>query len=624
MTNKLTRSGYSYTIPETPYQPGRPGYWVHSTYTVTTPATIRKFSSGQGASGMWASVSGGLPANALPSESATVNSPDGFVWVTAESSSGGGGAATTTTYTISTWVPPVPAVPASPSRRIDSPPPGWTAFARSQASVTGNARAEFYVSAQAAGVAIGLAPLAAPAAGYGHIRHGLMFADGAVRNLNTGADCGSYTDASKAEVRVEQGTVSFWVGGVQVGSEASGYSLGEPLHLSAVLFGNGDFVNSPVLVQINAGTSTAALSKLSAFGGDHNASYSAARLGPLTARSSVASRSRAGLPALMGASADRPYGGSQASLAGLSVSSYGGALAGAPTAESFAQLAAATATSVVLVGGTGTAGATLGAMSGLSADRPYGASRAIMAPAQALSYTLSTGTAFLLDDATWLVDVPMLGTTVNDARMTAAVSVDVPTTAAGQLQTVELRDHVTLDVVFSFTGEALADARDVIWFDVPLDVPGAFMDAWSVNADTGGSSTYDNFAFNSLACIGGRYFGAGEGGIFELVGDTDDGQPVRASLDLGLRNFGTSNLKTVDTCFLGMAATGHLYVKVLAEGNEHLYKTRSFSPQMQAQRVVFGRGLRTNYVGLQIFNEGGADFELDGLEFALTDLSRRV
>lgn len=632
MTNKLIRSGYSYTIPETLPQPGRPGYWVHTTYTVEVP--VRPIWSAGGGSSSGASGDLPLGGYRVGNEGTWVRVTDSYgaqrwVWMPTGASSGGSGGAWTTgptvtkTFTESTWVPPVPAVPGSPARRIDSPPAGWTAFARSVKAVRGNAHAEFYVSAAASGVAIGLAPLAQPEAGYGHIPRGLLFNDGAVRNLRTGASYGSYSDGSKVEIDVSYGTINYRIGGQTVGSEPGDFALGAPLYLSAALYGNGDYVDQPVLTENQAGASVAQLSALAAFGGRAGATRSVATLSGLAAVSSPAARSRATLRPLAAFGGRSGAAGSTAALQALAVESYGGALVTVPATESFAQLGAPVAASVLLVGATGQGTATLGALGGLSSDRPYGYSRVTLRPPVALSYQQDAGTAYILDDAVVYVDVPMVGTTVNDVRMTPAVSVDVPTTA-GQLQTVELRDHVTLDVVFSFTGEALADARDVIWFDVPLDVPGAFMDAWSVNADTGGSSTYDNFAFNSLACIGGRYFGAGEGGIFELVGDTDDGQPVRASLDLGLRNFGTSNLKTVDTCFLGMAATGHLYVKVLAEGNEHLYKTRSFSPQMQAQRVVFGRGLRTNYVGLQIFNEGGADFELDGLEFALTDLSRRV
>lgn len=641
MTNKLIRSGYSYTVPEVLPRPARPGYWVHTTYTVEVPIRPIWSYSNSGGAGGGAQTSDDIVSDLLRtggyaykvgSAGMWVRVGDGYggaryVWVPGEASGGGAwnsGMTRTETYTVSTWVPPVAAVPGTPARRVDAPPLGWTSFARSVKSVRGNATAEFYAGPRAAGVAIGLAPLAQPQSGYGHISRGLLLSDGLVRNLHTGENYGPYGEDTKVEIALAYDQVTYRVGGVEVGTEPGGYALGASLYLSAAMFGNGDYVDSPKLTEAQAGTSLAPLRGLSAFGGDHaGAGVSQAVLPPLTAQAGVVARSLAVFGSMTSFSADRPGGSSRAGLTRVSAESYGGVLVTVPNTESFAQFSGLEAASVVLVGATGTGSATLVGLGGLSSDRPYGTSSAALRAPVALSYQIDAEMAFLLDEAVAYVDVPMLGITVNDARMTAAVSVDVPTTA-GQLQTVELRDHVTLDVVFSFTGEALVDARDVIWFDVPLDVPGAFMDAWSVNADTGGSSTYDNFAFNSLACIGGRYFGAGEGGIFELVGDTDDGQPVRASLDLGLRNFGTSNLKTVDTCFLGMAATGHLYVKVLAEGNEHLYKTRSFSPQMQAQRVVFGRGLRTNYVGLQIFNEGGADFELDGLEFALTDLSRRV
>ena len=182
----------------------------------------------------------------------------------------------------------------------------------------------------------------------------------------------------------------------------------------------------------------------------------------------------------------------------------------------------------------------------------------------------------------------------------------------------------TFDVESWALADNLADARDVFWFDVPMEVPAEDVDAWAVNLDGFGSTTYSGFPFNSFANIGGRYFGAAMTGIHELEGDDDAGAPIQASIDFGVVSFGSTLKKTVAEAYLGMSGTGHLFLKIVADGQEFIYRTRSYSEHMRAQRVTLGKGLRPNYAGLQLFNDDGADFALDSVEFVPVTLSRRI
>ncbi|MNY38694.1 hypothetical protein D3C86_1733350 [compost metagenome] len=135
---------------------------------------------------------------------------------------------------------------------------------------------------------------------------------------------------------------------------------------------------------------------------------------------------------------------------------------------------------------------------------------------------------------------------------------------------------------------------------------------------------YRSYPFNSFAVIDGKHYGASAEGLFLLEGDDDAGEPIHASFDLGEMDFGTAELKTITECYVGLSAKGNLFLKVIAEGREFIYKTRSFSEHMQQQRITPGKGLKTNYVTVQFFNEGGADFEIDSVRFVVADLSRRI
>lgn len=161
-----------------------------------------------------------------------------------------------------------------------------------------------------------------------------------------------------------------------------------------------------------------------------------------------------------------------------------------------------------------------------------------------------------------------------------------------------------------------------------LGVPDSDSETWVMNLGTQGTTNYTNYGFNSFALIGQRYYGAGPDGIFVLDGDTDAGEPIRANWSVGELDFGTALQKTISHAYVGMSAKGNLFMKVLVgEGDEaraYVYKTRSFSQSLKQQRIVCGQGLKANYATIEFYNEEGADFEIDTVEFHVADLKRRI
>ena len=157
--------------------------------------------------------------------------------------------------------------------------------------------------------------------------------------------------------------------------------------------------------------------------------------------------------------------------------------------------------------------------------------------------------------------------------------------------------------------------------------PGAEDDGsetWAVNLATSGSTKYDNYGFNSFAMFNGRYYGARDDGVSVLEGNTDAGELIRANVDFGVHDFGNQQKVTVDECFVGMSGKGNLFLKLTANGKAYIYKTQNFTDKLQQQRIKPGKGLRTNYVHLELYNEQGADFEIDTVKFTVIDLSRKL
>lgn len=147
---------------------------------------------------------------------------------------------------------------------------------------------------------------------------------------------------------------------------------------------------------------------------------------------------------------------------------------------------------------------------------------------------------------------------------------------------------------------------------------------WVVNAETGASTRYEKYLFNSFAQIGDSYFGCSSAGIYQLDGDDDAGTPVQAMVSFGKQDFGTSALKRVTNIYAGTSSGGKLFVKVLVEGQSYLYEARDASGELQVQRFDLGRGLRANYLEFELYNADGDDFELASVEFAAVPLSRRI
>lgn len=612
MSNSLHRIGTSYVVPARPFRAARPAYISTSTTTSTygqqstavaqafvpvtveymgTPGGVRLFNSTQF-----------QPAK-----------PSGMVSAVARPKAG-----TTSTQTL---VPADAGDPGAPAQRTDFPPMGWTSFGRSIQGTHLGGVFRFTPTKPATGIAIGATPYAAsPASGYAHITHGLMFTAGEVRSLRTGAFYGTYSLGDEFSV-ITGSTVTFSKNGSTLGSEASTLATGETLYLGAAFYAAGDSVDDPTIEAIFDGTSTANMPAFTAASADSEHAESRAVLPALAAESDVLARSLAVLPGLAGASSQAAYAQSLGAFPALTGTSYGGTLTVVSMNTSSVLLAPLAAASVLLVGETGSSEGDLAPLVGLASDRPYGESLAIMKPVDALTggmvFNMAAGVDFFL----FTVWVEALTINTVDVRDTFDLSFDM---AATSTATVDARDAFEITVAMSAIGDGFADARDAFTFAVALLAADDEGDAWAVNLDGFGSTTYSNFRFNSFANVGGRYFGAAMTGIHELDGDTDAGAPIRASVDFGDVSFGNSLKKTVSEAYLGMSASGHLLLKINAEGREFIYRTRSYSEHMQQQRVTLGKGLRPNYAGLQLFNEDGADFALDSVEFVPITLSRRT
>lgn len=558
------------------------------------------------------------------------------------------------TVTQTVTIPGDPGEPATPEERIDYPPLGWTAFANSVGSILGG-YAEFKVEDHVNGAVVGLTALGAPEEGYSHIQHGLLFTGGHVYRVPSGYDYGPYdrddvfritstigggatywappTPPSglpfgpwtPAPVGLSSPTIdlefSFSMNGSGMGTSIAPVQKGSRLRLAAALYGPQDAVYDPILVEvIPGGESVAILPGLSASSGDSNIAQSFAILDGLSASSREYFRSVAELPGLTAISSDRPLAQSVAVLPRLRVGSYD-SLPVTPNNESLAILTGISASSTGLTGGIGSGTATLDGMYALSADRPYAGGTAVLGSMEAASFNYPENMGVIIPTFGMFDGIQSQAVYKADALFGFGLDITMGASIAANER---IDFGFVLDIPVELSTIDVESISPVFWFDAPLECPGAFMDAWAVNLDSGASTEYRNYPFESMANIGGRYFGAAFEGLYELAGDTDAGAPIEAKFDIGRKDFGNKQLKRIEQIYLGITSKGQMMVKVTAEGASYTYPMREFGEHIQTQRVTPGKGMRANYFGFEIGNTAGCEFEITSLDMMVAESARRI
>lgn len=177
--------------------------------------------------------------------------------------------------------------------------------------------------------------------------------------------------------------------------------------------------------------------------------------------------------------------------------------------------------------------------------------------------------------------------------------------------------------------QMLATASEEVLFYTTLRLgDGEDFVGWVLNGAA--ASEYRNFPFNGLVDFDGRYFGTTRDGLFELVGDDDDGEDIDAHIKSALVDFGTSALKQLPDVYVAMTHGNQVVLKVVTTGKrgeqvEHIYtQTLTQASALHNGRIKLGRGLESKYWQFELANVDGADFDFDELVFRPVIIDRRI
>lgn len=134
------------------------------------------------------------------------------------------------------------------------------------------------------------------------------------------------------------------------------------------------------------------------------------------------------------------------------------------------------------------------------------------------------------------------------------------------------------------------------------------MNAIICNTLTGAVSEYTRYAFHSITPT----HGGGADGLFELVGDSDAGLPIVASLRLPPTLRGSTLKKHLEMVYLSMQGEGAAELTVFGNSAQWTYE---FPLRSSGQtRCPVGKGIRENYLGFGLRTPGGQAFLLDRIE----------
>ena len=152
--------------------------------------------------------------------------------------------------------------------------------------------------------------------------------------------------------------------------------------------------------------------------------------------------------------------------------------------------------------------------------------------------------------------------------------------------------------------------------------PGGSVTTWALNTKTAALTEYGDYAFNSFARLDRRYLGASEDGLYELTGDTDDGDAIIAELETGVAQIAGSRFTSFRAAYLAVRGDGRFILR-LKTGGGKVYNYEVTTDNLETTKVNLGKGLRARYFSFTLISTG-QDFDLESLEFVPIAAKRRV
>jgi hypothetical protein len=140
-----------------------------------------------------------------------------------------------------------------------------------------------------------------------------------------------------------------------------------------------------------------------------------------------------------------------------------------------------------------------------------------------------------------------------------------------------------------------------------------------MNIENQALTLYTNYPFNSMCKFNGKHLGAMADKIYDLdSGETDNGDIIEWNFRLGYLNLEEKMKKKIKQAWLSYKSSGDLIATILTpDGQSYEYPVEAVDITEGEIKVVFGKGIRSKYVALDIKNVDGSSVSFDTLRINL-------
>lgn len=152
--------------------------------------------------------------------------------------------------------------------------------------------------------------------------------------------------------------------------------------------------------------------------------------------------------------------------------------------------------------------------------------------------------------------------------------------------------------------------------------------AWVLNTESSAVSWYRNFQFNSIAQSERATYAVGADGLYQVIGDTDAGEAIYATVYCGFNDYKTSATKRMDAMYFGYQCDGQLLIEVDTQecthpASQYTLETR-LAPLPRNTRVHTGKGRTGRFWSIRFSNIAGSGFSVYDIEIDFAVSSRRI
>lgn len=531
--------------------------------------------------------------------------------------------------------PAVPGRKAVPATTQYTTINGWNSGARSKEMLEADGHFAFQVGRSTGAVVVGLSRnnlTTLP----NEQTHALYIHDGQVDVMESGSVVAS-------NVLEHNGSTVYRIArrGDRITYEVDGWSYESaipsqgPVALDASLYSSGDYIDNPELVIYSpSGYGSGSLPALSGVGSDAGGySFGGGSLAALRGEGEGGMLEGGGgsLAALTGWGSDRAsYGFGEGMLPALT----GGGDGGFPefeiaTAQGF--LSPLAGVGFGITGEIGEGYGPLGGLSGWAADRDgYAAGEGTLQALTGFGHGGAPGPAVDIITSTLVIgssfNAPLVAADTISSQLTIGNSFTLTGLAGDDFTSALIFGGSFADefaVVDSYRSGLLFGFRlyDQLAADDLAGVLAAQSQQLAVNALTGAPSRYVDFDFKAFAQVGQELYALRADGVYRVRAGDDDGEKLRAMVDLGASDFGVSQVKRVESVLLGADTDADVLVRLTADSSNNAYPLKFYGPMARAVTAKGASGRLWNTV-LEI--DGASYFEMDTIEWRVGASSRRL